>query len=161
MIAALTNFVREATGSKKALRTVDQEDKKVILYHGSFITTALLSEKDLPIIHKRIMKFTQDFEQQYGKALKIWKGDTSAFKGSEVLINQYFPIDVEGQIIRGVRQKLIEFRERLEYLNQPEHIIAMMREITEFISRYRQIVNLYYIDYYNEIIYTAEKKISA
>ncbi|GAH50245.1 unnamed protein product [marine sediment metagenome] len=53
MIAALTNFVREATGSKKALRTVDQEDKKVILYHGDYVTVALLSEKDLPIIHKR------------------------------------------------------------------------------------------------------------
>jgi hypothetical protein len=161
MIAALTNFVREATGSKKALRTVDQEDKKVILYHGNFITTALLSEKDLPIIHKRIMKFTEEFEEKFGKVLKSWKGDTSAFKGSEVLINEYFPIDVEGQIIRGVRQKLIEFRERLEYLSQPDHIIAMMREITEFISRYRNIVNLYYLDYYNEIILIAEQKISS
>ncbi len=59
MIAALTNFVREATGSKKALRTVDQEDKKVLLYHGDYVTVALLSEKDLPIIHKRIKKFTE------------------------------------------------------------------------------------------------------
>ncbi|MBY8991705.1 MAG: hypothetical protein KGD58_13235, partial [Candidatus Lokiarchaeota archaeon] len=40
MISALTSFVREATGSKKALRTVDQEDKKVILNHGNYITIA-------------------------------------------------------------------------------------------------------------------------
>jgi len=161
MIAALTNFVREATGSKKALRTVDQEDKKVILYHGKYTTVALLSEKDLPIIHKRIMKFAEAFEGNYGKQLKTWKGETTLFKGTEILVNKYFPIDVESQVIHGVRQKLIEFREKLEALIYPKDIISFMRTITEFISRYRVIVNKYYLDYYNEIIITAEEKISS
>jgi len=62
MIAALTNFVREATGSKKALRTVDQEDKKVILYHGDYTTVALLGEKDLPIIKP---SFVEDAKDEY------------------------------------------------------------------------------------------------
>jgi len=161
MIAALTNFVREATGSKKALRTVDQEDKKVMLYHGKYTTVALLSEKDLPIIHKRIMKFAEAFEGNYGKLLKTWKGETTLFKGTEILVNKYFPIDVESQVIHGVRQKLIEFREKLENLIYPKDIISFMRTITDFISRYRVIVTKYYLDYYNEIIITAEEKISS
>ncbi|MFX1315851.1 MAG: hypothetical protein ACFE9T_08300 [Promethearchaeota archaeon] len=160
MIAALTNFVREATGSKKSLRTVDQEDKKVILYHGDYTTVALLGEKDLPIIHKRIRKFSEAFESQFGIKLKGWKGETTLFKETEVIVNKYFPIDVEEQIVRGVRGKLIEFRERLGVLMEPNKIISLMREITDFLSRYRAIVNKYYIDYYLEIIKTAEDKIS-
>ncbi len=161
MISALTNFVREATGSKKSLRTVDQEDKKVLLYHGTHITTALMSEKDLPIIHKRIAKFTEAFENQFGIHIKKFTGETSIFKGAEVIVNKNFPIDVEGQIIRGVRGKLIDFRNKLETMIQPRVIISLMREITEFISRYRAIVNKYYIDYYFEIIKIAEEKISS
>jgi len=83
------------------------------------------------------------------------------FKGVEVIINKNFPIDVESQIIRGVRGKLIEFRNKLETMTQPTEIISLMREITEFISRYRAIVNKYYIDYYFEIIKIAEEKITS
>jgi len=161
MISALTNFVKEATGSNKFLRTVDQEDKKVILYHGDKIITALLSEKDLPIIHKRVKRFTEAFEGKFGGILKNWSGEVTAFKEAEVLVNKNFPIDVEDQIIRGVRGKLIEFRNRLEIMENPREIISLMREITEFISRYRSIVNEYYIDYYSEIITIAEEKISS
>jgi hypothetical protein len=161
MISALTSFVREATGSKKALRTVDQEDNKVILNHGKYVTIALMSEKDLPIIHKRVKKFTEAFENQFGLKLKNWSGETTMFKEADIIVNKHFPIDVEEQIIRGVRGKLIEFRNRLETMIQPREIISLMREITEFISRYRAIVNTHYIDYYFEIIGIAEEKISS
>ncbi|MHA1233885.1 MAG: hypothetical protein ACTSQL_02235 [Promethearchaeota archaeon] len=160
MIAALTNFVREATGSKKALRTVDQEDKKVLLYHGDYVTVALLSEKDLPIIHKRIKKFTELFEVEYGKHLEGWKGETTIFKGTEVILNKQFPLDVEEQVIRGVKQKLLEFRQQLDILNDPVHIISLMRHINDFISRYQAVVNQHYINYYFEIVKIAEEKIS-
>jgi hypothetical protein len=159
MISALTNFVREATGSKKALRTVDQEDKKVILNHGNYTTIALMSDKDLPIIHKRVKKFTEAFENQFGLKLKQWRGETTMFKEAEILIGKYFPIDVESQIIHGVKGKLIEFRNKLDILEQPIEIISLMKDITEFISKYRPIVNKYYIDYYFEIIEIAERKI--
>jgi len=160
MIAALTNFVREATGSKKALRTVDQEDKKVILYHGDYVTVALLSEKDLPIIHKRIKRFTESFEDQYGIHLKGWKGEVSIFKGTEILLSKEFPLDVEDQIIRGVKQKLLDFRQQLDLLKDPAHIISLMKHINDFITRYQSIVNTHYINYYFEIIKIAEEKIS-
>jgi hypothetical protein len=160
MIAALTNFVREATGSKKSLRTVDQEDKKVILYHGDYVTVALLSEKDLPIIHKRIKWFTESFEEQYGIHLKGWRGETTIFKGTEILLSKEFPLDVEEQVIRGVKQKLLDFRQQLDVLKDPVHIISLMKHINDFISRYQAVVNTHYINYYFEIIKIAEEKIS-
>ncbi|MHA2048290.1 MAG: hypothetical protein ACW986_01620 [Promethearchaeota archaeon] len=161
MISALTNFVREATGSKRSLRTVDQEDKKVILNHGNHTTIALMSEKDLPIIHKRVKKFTEAFEDKFGSKLKGWKGETTMFKETDIIVNKFFPINVEEQIIHGVRGKLIDFRNKLETMTQPREIISLIREITEFLSRYRAIVNKYYVDYYFEIINIAEQKITS
>ena len=160
MIAALTNFVREATGSKKALRTVDQQDKKVLLYHGDYVTVALLAEKDLPIIHKRIKRFTESFEEQYGIHLKGWSGETTMFKGTEILLSKEFPLDVEEQVIRGVKQKLLEFRQQLDLLKDPAHIISLMKHINDFITRYQSVVTTHYINYYFEIIKIAEEKIS-
>ncbi|NVM44924.1 MAG: hypothetical protein HWN79_08400 [Candidatus Lokiarchaeota archaeon] len=160
MIAALTNFVREATGSKKALRTVDQEDKKVILYHGDYVTVALLADRDLPIIHKRIKRFTESFEEQYGIHLKSWTGETTMFKGTEILLSKEFPLDVEEQVIRGVKQKLLDFRQQLDMLKDPAHIISLMKHINDFISRYQSVVNAHYINYYFEIIKIAEEKMS-
>ena len=52
MIAAITNFVTETMKSKKALRVIDHEDKKVILSHGPNYIIALMAEKDLNIIRK-------------------------------------------------------------------------------------------------------------
>jgi hypothetical protein len=161
MISALTSFVNEATGSNEMLRSINQENNKVILYHGNHTTAAMMSEKDLPIIHKRVKKFSESFEDEFGAKLKSWKGETTFFKGAEVIVNKYFPIDVESQIIHGVRGRLLEFRNRLETMFQPAEIISLMREITEFISRYRAIVNKYYIDYYFEIIKIGEDKISS
>ncbi|MFX1328040.1 MAG: hypothetical protein ACFE91_07840 [Promethearchaeota archaeon] len=161
MISALTNFVREATGSKEALKTIDQEDKKMILYHGNHTTITMMSDKDLPIIHKRVKKFSEIFEGEFDLKLKNWDGETTVFKDAEVIVNKCFPIDVERQIIHGVRGKLIEFRNILETMSESREIISLIREITDFISRYRAIVNKYYIDYYFEIIKIAEEKISA
>jgi len=133
----------------------------VILYHGNNTTTAMMSNKDLPIIHKRVKRFSEAFENEFGLKLKQWTGELTFFKGADVIVNKCFPIDVEGQIVRAVKQKLIGLREELDFLQDPKDIISMMREITEFISKYRGIVNRYYIDYYNEIIRIAEEKISS
>ena len=119
-----------------------------------------MSDKNLPIIHKRVRQFSEAFEKDFGIILKKWTGETTAFKGAEVIVNKYFPIDVEAQIIHGVRGKLIEFRNRLEIMIQSKEIISLIREITQFISRYQAIVNKYYIGYYSEIIKIAEEKIS-
>ncbi|MBN1214520.1 MAG: hypothetical protein JXA99_03665 [Candidatus Lokiarchaeota archaeon] len=159
MISALTSFIKEATGSKKSLRTIDQQDKKLILNHGKYITVALLCDKDLPIIHKRISGFTESFENNYGKYLLNWNGEQSIFKGTEALITKYFPVSMEDQVIRGVRQKLMEFRERLLFIENPRDIIPMMREITEFTSHYQEIVNKFAYKDFNELIKISEEKI--
>ncbi len=159
MISALSSFIKEATGSKQALRTIDQQDKKLILNQGDYIMVALLCDKDLPIIHKRISKFTESFENKYGKYLLSWRGEQSLFKSAEGIVTKYFPVSMEEQVIRGVHKKLFEFRERLLSIEDPMQIISMMREITEFSSRYQEIINKFAFKDFNELIRISEEKI--
>ena len=159
MISALSTFIKEATGSKQSLRTIDQQDKKVILKQGENLTVALLCDKDIPIIHKRISKFTDAFENKYGKYLLSWRGEQHIFKDAEVIVKKYFPVSMEEQVIRGVRQKLYEFRERLLTIEEPLQIVSMMREITEFSSRYQEIINKFAFKDFNELIRISEQKI--
>ncbi|MFX0188396.1 MAG: hypothetical protein ACFE8A_11750 [Candidatus Hodarchaeota archaeon] len=160
MISAITSFVKEATGSKQLLRTIDQEDKKVILYHGQFCTSALLSEKDLPIIHKRVEKFTDAFEARYRKKLLHWKGDIRIFKNSDDIVAKFFPIDIKEKIIRETRQRLMNFHEMLKSTTDPIQTISIMREITQFATQYQDIISMHYLEIFNELIKIAEEKIS-
>ncbi|MFX1384211.1 MAG: hypothetical protein ACFFBP_17385 [Promethearchaeota archaeon] len=159
MISALSTFMQEATGSKEDLRTIDQQDKKVILNHGEYTTVALICDKDLPIIHKRVKNFTEKFENRYGKQLLNWFGETSMFKDAETIVSKFFPVSMEEQRIRGVKMKLVEFRERLLSVDDPMQIISIMREITDFSSRYQEIINRYSFKDFNELIKIAEQKI--
>ena len=159
MISALMTFMKEATGSKQDLRIIDQEDKKVILGHGDHIKIALVCDKDLPIIHKRVIKFTEEFESHYGKRLLNWTGELTMFKDAEPIVMKYFPVSMEEKIIYGVRQKLMQFREVLQTTSDPKEIVTMMHEITEFSSRYQEIITRHYMKYLGELIKIAEEKI--
>ncbi|MFX0136421.1 MAG: hypothetical protein ACFFDN_22455 [Candidatus Hodarchaeota archaeon] len=160
MISAIISFVKEATGSKKLLRTIDQEDKKVILYHGQFCTSALLSEKDLPIIHKRIEKFTDAFEARYRKKILHWKGDARIFKNSDEIVAKFFPVDVKEKIVHETRQRLMDFHEMLKSTTDPRQTISIMQKIIQFATQYQDIINTHYLKFFNELIKIAEEKIS-
>lgn len=159
MITALTSFIQEATGSKKLLRTIDQEDKKILLFHGDYTIHALIAEKNLPIIRKNLEKFGRDFEKTFQSKLMNWDGNVGIFKGTEKIIDKYFPVEMEEKIIRGVRLKLTEFLERITSITDPVDVISIFREITEFTTRYQAIINKHYSKEYNELIKIAEEKL--
>ncbi|MHA1379854.1 MAG: hypothetical protein ACTSRG_15905 [Candidatus Helarchaeota archaeon] len=159
MLSAISTFIRDAIGSKKELRTIDQEDKKILLTHGKYTITALIAEKDLTIMHKQLEYFTNDFEKQYGPLLKDWTGNVGGFKGVEKLIDKYFPMEMEEKIIRGVRRKIEEFMERILSVTEPADVISIFREITEFSAKYQEVINRYYSKQYKELLKFAEDKV--
>ncbi|MHA1277652.1 MAG: hypothetical protein ACTSQI_11580 [Candidatus Helarchaeota archaeon] len=159
-LMAISSFVSDAVKSKKGLRVIDLEDKKVILGHGTHFTTALIAEKDFPIIRARTEQFTQAFEKHYGGKVASWTGDSSVFKGTDKLIQEYFPVTMEERITRGVKLKLMETHERLESAEEPEVLIGIMREITQLLQRYREIIEEHYMDEYTKLMTMFDKKIA-
>lgn len=159
-LMAITNFITDAVKSKKQIKVIDLQDKKVILSHGNYVTTALIAAKDFPIIIKRTEQFTEAFETQYGDKIAKWRGDSSAFKGTDKIIQEYFPVSMEERITRGVKMKLIEVHERLESATEPEVLISIMREITQLLQRYRNIIEEHYMDEYTKLMSIFDQKIS-
>ncbi|MBN1803448.1 MAG: hypothetical protein JW891_18205 [Candidatus Lokiarchaeota archaeon] len=54
------------------------------------------------------------------------------FKETESILTKYFPISTEEKVIRGIREKLSDYRERKITLDDPVKLISLMHEITEF-----------------------------
>ncbi len=161
MISAISSFIIEVTGSKKPLRTIDQEDKKILLSHGQYTISALVADKSLSVMYKHLETFHVEFEKTYRSLIKDWNGDTTIFKGTEKIIDKYFPMDMEEKIIRGVKRKLIEFTERVTTITDPLDVISIFREITEFSSKYQVIINKHYLKQYGELLKIAEEKIQS
>jgi hypothetical protein len=159
-LVAISSFVTDAVKSKKALRVIDLQDRKVILSHGEHTTTALIADKDFPVIIDRTEAFTQAFEKRYGGKVANWRGDTKAFKGVDALIQDYFPVSMDERITRGVKLKLIETQELLQTAEDPLVIIRIMKDVTTLLSRYREIIEQYYMQDYSELIKAAEEKMN-
>jgi len=160
MIAAITNFVTETMKSKKALRVIDHEDKKVLLSHGPNYIIALMAEKDLNIIRKKLDKFSEEFGKQYGSKIDNWKGDTKTFKGVESIIEKYFPLTQEDKIKLGVSTKLKELKELLLTTSEQSDIIAILKEISSLTLKYKEIIKTYFAKEYDELLKIADEKIN-
>ncbi|NVM52056.1 MAG: hypothetical protein HWN66_00040 [Candidatus Helarchaeota archaeon] len=159
-LMAIASFVTDAMKSKRKLRIIDLEDKKVILSYSTNVITALISAKVFPIIQNRTENFTKAFEDRYGAKVAVWRGDQTTFKGTDKLIQEYFPVSMEDRITRGVKLKLIETRELLESATEPYVIINIIKNVTQLLTRYREIIQEHYMDDYAALIKAAEEKMS-
>ena len=159
MLSALTNFVKETTGSKKLLRVIDQEDKKIILSHGTQTTVAILSNKNLPIIRNRTQAFLSSFEEKYSMKMQKWTGDTSIFKGANKLVEEQFPISMDQKLINKAGFELQEFKERVQSAEDKSIITEILSKITNLIDQYQDLILRHYSDLINEIIKIAHEKL--
>ena len=161
MLSALTSFIRETTGSKKELRRIDQEDKKIILSHGDFTTTAILASKDLPIIHDRARQFLERFEAVYSDKIQKWVGNTEIFKGANKIVEEFFPIEMEQILINKIGFELQKLKEMAETARDRTTITAILSEITNLLDKYQDLILKNYGKLVNVIINTAHQKLAA
>ncbi|MHA1309766.1 MAG: hypothetical protein ACTSQO_02460 [Candidatus Helarchaeota archaeon] len=161
MISAISDFVKDTIGSKKMLRVIDQEDKKVILSHGKFSTIAILGDKNLPIIHTRSEKFLNDFEEKYADKITKWTGDMSVFKGVNKIIEKYFPISMEDKLINKLGYELETLNERIQTATNPEEIAKILNEVTTLTDQYQDLIIKNYNSLLIEIMKEANKKLKS
>lgn len=159
MLTAISSFVKETMGSKQHLKTIDQQDKKVILGHGNYCTVALFSEKNLPIIHNKTSDFVKSFETSYLTKIKDWNGDISIFKGVNKIVEKYFPVSIENKIIQGVGRELLELKERINSSTDPQEILQLLKQTTDLTEKYQNIIRDHFNKQYGEILSIANKKI--
>ncbi|MHA1377090.1 MAG: hypothetical protein ACTSRG_01795 [Candidatus Helarchaeota archaeon] len=160
MLTAMSSFVKETMGSKKQLRTIDQQDKKVILGHGQYCTVAVFAEKDLAIIHNKTEEFVNEFEKMYQFKIEKWDGATSAFKGTNKIIERIYPVSIQEKVIRGVGRELSMLKEQILSASDPQEIMKLIQQTTSITERYQDIIRDHFNKEYGEILKIANDKIS-
>ncbi len=160
MLTALTSFMKEATGSKRQLKRIDQEDKKIILCHGTLTTVAILANKDLPIIHNRARELLERFEVSYADKIQKWAGNAEIFKGTNKIVEEFFPVEMEQILINQIGFELQRYEEMVETAEDKSIITAILSEVTVILDKYQDLTLKNYSKLINTIINKAHEKLA-
>lgn len=78
-VSGIINIIKEMVQSEKKLKVLDHEDKKIILEYGKYITVALVTVRDLKILHERLPQYISRIEGQFGAKFEHWDGEITQF----------------------------------------------------------------------------------
>jgi hypothetical protein len=92
-LIGISSIVQEIVQSKRALKTIDHMDNKILFQYGFQVIAAVMASADLPIIRRKLAQLTIRFEEHFKKQLDGWRGDIDAFFGANKIINEFFPIE--------------------------------------------------------------------
>lgn len=89
-LSGIVSLISEITESKKHLRVVDHEDKKLIFHYGKYAIFCLISTQYLNILVSKLKEFAMDFESTFSAALKNFKGGVSVFDDTGYIVTKHF-----------------------------------------------------------------------
>ncbi|HME55573.1 MAG TPA: hypothetical protein VKM55_25430 [Candidatus Lokiarchaeia archaeon] len=78
-VSGIINIIKEMVQSEKKLKVLDHEDKKIILEYGEYITVALVTVRDLKILHEKLPWYISRIEGKFGAKFEHWNGEITQF----------------------------------------------------------------------------------
>ncbi len=91
-LSAIICFLKETLHSKKKVRSIDHQDKKILFSYGEFIITSVITDEDTHIVYNKVEQLTHDFEKQFYGVLKHWNGELTTFSSAWFIIDNIFPV---------------------------------------------------------------------
>ncbi len=89
-ISGIISLVQELTKSNERIEVVSQKDKKIIIQYGKYLTGALISSKDLKILHQKLEDLLFNYEDIFHDYLKNWTGELTIFEPGIRLVKRFF-----------------------------------------------------------------------
>ena len=90
-ISGIMSLIKEMTKSNMGTKVIDQEDKKIILESGLYITCILISTMNIDIIQDKLSKICFDIELKFGKQLSNFMGRRDDLDdGIAEIVSKYF-----------------------------------------------------------------------
>ncbi|NMC07817.1 MAG: hypothetical protein GYA24_21565 [Candidatus Lokiarchaeota archaeon] len=78
-VTGIIGIIKEMIRSDKRLKVLDHEDKKILLEYGNHVTVALITRKDLDILHEKLRVYIHRVETDLQQPLERWRGEVSRF----------------------------------------------------------------------------------
>lgn len=89
-ITGVTQIFKEITQSSKQIRSLDQEDVKVMFEYGTHVVGVLFATDNFFLIRRKLREFVEDFESQFRAELRDLHGDVEAFTATKRLVTKHF-----------------------------------------------------------------------
>ncbi|MHA1428359.1 MAG: hypothetical protein ACTSQI_20435 [Candidatus Helarchaeota archaeon] len=92
IISAITSISNEVFNSKKRVRSIDHQDKKILFSYGEFIITSVVTDDETQILFNKVDSLTRDFERHFHSVLYRWNGNLEPFASAWFIVDKIFPI---------------------------------------------------------------------
>ena len=89
-LSAVGDLIKESVHSEKRLKSIDQEDIKIMISYGDHVNACIIADKETPELRKRLDKFLIVFEDKYQDYIVEWSGALRPFMGAYKIIEEIF-----------------------------------------------------------------------
>jgi len=91
-LSAVGDLIKESVHSQKQLKTIDQEDIKIMISYGKHVNACLIADKETVELRKKVDSFLNLFEEKYEEYIRDWSGALRPFMGAYKTIEEIFGI---------------------------------------------------------------------
>ena len=91
-LSAVGELIKESVHSEKRLKTIDQEDVKIMISYGEHVNACLIADKETVELRKKVDTFLNLFEDKYKQYIEDWSGALRPFMGAYKTIEEIFGI---------------------------------------------------------------------
>jgi hypothetical protein len=92
MLSAISCISKEILDSKKRLRSIDHQDKKILFSYGEYIITSVITDEESQLLFSKVDLLTHEFENRFSGILYRWNGELGPFASAWFIIDKIFPI---------------------------------------------------------------------
>jgi len=89
-LIGLFALIKEVTESDTKLKIIEQEEMTILLEHGKYISSALITEENLVTLRSKLSNLIDELEDFYDEELKNFSGNLSVFSKIDKFIKRIF-----------------------------------------------------------------------
>lgn len=135
-VTGVIGIIKEMIQSEKKLKVLDHEDKKILLEYGKHVTVALITSKDLDILHEKLRTYILRVETELRKPLENWRGEVSRFAPQmKTITTDILKTDIDKNWWRvdprSVYRQVVGFLKKLYPKDLIDHLLRRKRGQTD------------------------------
>ncbi len=89
-LTGISMLIQEMTRNRTKIKIIEQEEMTILLEHGDYITTALITEENLATLRNKLIQLVRDIEDFYKEEFETFNGDVEIFSKIGKFIQRLF-----------------------------------------------------------------------
>ncbi|MBD3194992.1 MAG: hypothetical protein GF317_08060 [Candidatus Lokiarchaeota archaeon] len=89
-LSGVLTILSEITKSNKQLRKIVKKGRYIYFSYGKKYIVSLISSMDLPVLLKKLDKFSKDFGERFKEEINNFAANVSVFDDTKILVEHYF-----------------------------------------------------------------------